>query len=182
MGDDDVKHVFHFTGVYQIPALRKSGAAGRLLQGWSVNTLLSWQGGFPLSIASGRDNALTGTGGQRADYIGGAAGLGNSGRPHLDMVSRFFDGTRFVQNAQFTFGNSGRNILRGPRLFNTDFSVIKDTRITEGVSFQFRAEFFNTLNNVNFNNPTTNLTSGNFARITSAKDPRIIQFGAKFLF
>ena len=98
------------------------------------------------------------------------------------MISRYFDGTRFVQNAPGTFGNSGRNILRGPRLFNTDFSVIKDTKIVERVTWQFRAEFFNFFNNVNFNNPTTNLTSGNFGKITSARDPRIMQFGAKILF
>ena len=182
VGDDDVKHVFHFTGIYQIPTLVKSGPGGKLLGGWSVNSLVSWQGGFPLSIASGRDNAFTGTGGQRGDYIGGQANLGNSGREHQEMISRYFDGTRFVQNAPGTFGNSGRNILRGPRLFNTDFSVIKDTKIVERVTWQFRAEFFNFFNNVNFNNPTTNLTSGNFGKITSARDPRIMQFGAKILF
>jgi hypothetical protein len=98
------------------------------------------------------------------------------------MIQQFFNTSVFVVNAPGTFGNSGRNILRGPRFFNTDFSVLKDTRITERATFQFRAEFFNLFNNVNFNNPNTNRSSGNFGRITSAKDPRILQFGAKILF
>ena len=137
-----------------------------------------------MSVNSGIDNSFTGgTGnGNRADYIGGQADLGNSGRSHADMIQQFFNTSVFVVNAPGTFGNSGRNILRGPRFFNTDFSVLKDTRITERTTFQFRAEFFNLFNNVNFNNPNTTRTSGNFGRITSAKDPRILQFGAKILF
>ncbi len=184
VADDDVKHVFHFANVYQFPTTALRGISGRLVNGWSLNSLLTWQGGFPMSVNSGIDNSFTGgTGnGNRADYIGGQADLGNSGRSHADMIQQFFNTSVFVVNAPGTFGNSGRNILRGPRFFNTDFSVLKDTRITERTTFQFRAEFFNLFNNVNFNNPNTTRTSGNFGRITSAKDPRILQFGAKIIF
>jgi hypothetical protein len=184
VADDDVKHVFHFANVYQFPTTALQGVAGKLINGWSLNSLVTWQGGFPLTITSGIDNSFAGgTGsGNRADYIGGKADLGNSGRPHAEMIQQFFNTSVFVVNAPGTFGNSGRNILRGPRFFNTDFSVLKDTRITERATFQFRAEFFNLFNNVNFNNPNTNRSSGNFGRITSAKDPRILQFGAKILF
>ena len=70
------------------------------------------------------------------------------------MIQQFFNTSVFVVNAPGTFGNTGRNILRGPRFFNADFSVLKDTRITERTTFQFRAQFFNLFNNVNFNNPT----------------------------
>ena len=60
---------------------------------------------------------------------------------------------------------------------------MKNTRVKENVSVQFRAEVFNAFNNVNFNLPNSNLSGGaKFGRITSALDPRIIQFGMKLLF
>jgi hypothetical protein len=185
IGDDDVKHVFHFTEVYQLPNIRSGGSVVRhLVNGWSVNSIVSWQGGFPMSVSAGRDNALVGStgNGNRADFLGGQPDLGNSGRSHAEMIARFFDTSRFTANGPGTFGTSGRNILRGPRYFNTDFSALKDTRITERVKFQFRSEFFNIFNNVNFSNPNTSLTSQNFGRITGAQSPRILQFGAKVLF
>ena len=99
------------------------------------------------------------------------------------MVARYFDTSLFVQNATGTFGNSGRNIIRGPRYFNTDIGLLKNNRITERLGLQFRAEFFNIFNNVNFNLPNANLSAGaQFGRITSALDPRILQFGLKMLF
>ncbi len=184
VADDDVTHVFHLANVYQFPATHFRGPVGKVVNGWSVNSLTTWQGGFPLTITSGIDNAFAGStgNGNRADYTGGKADLGNSGRPHAEMIQQFFNTGAFVVNAPGTFGNSGRNILRGPRLFDTDFSVLKDTHVTERVTFQFRSEFFNVFNNVNFNNPNTNRSSGNFGRITSAQSPRILQFGAKILF
>ena len=94
----------------------------------------------------------------------------------------FFDTSKFVRNEIGTFGNSGRNILRGPRFFNADMSLLKDTRVTERVSVQLRAEFFNIFNTVRFNTPNRNVSSSQFGRITSARDPRIIQFGLKLLF
>jgi hypothetical protein len=183
IGDDDIHHAFHFSNIYQLPATNRLGpVAGRLVNGWSVNSIVTWQGGFPLNIVSGRDNAFSGTGGQRADFLGGNADLGNSGRPHNEMISRFFDTSRLTVNAIGTFGNLGRNVLRGPRLLNTDFAAIKDTKMTERTSLQIRSEFFNVFNNVNFGGPVTNVSSPQFGRITGAGNPRILQFGAKILF
>jgi hypothetical protein len=90
--------------------------------------------------------------------------------------------SRFTVNAPGTFGNSGRNNLRGPRYFNTDIALIKDTRILENTSLEFRAEAFNIFNNVNFNNPNTNRSAAQFGRITSAQDPRILQLALKLVF
>ena len=98
------------------------------------------------------------------------------------MVARFFDTSRFTPNAVGTFGNSGRGNLRGPRFFNTDLGVVKNTKISERVSLQFRAEFFNVFNNVNFRPPSTNAASAQFGRITAAADPRILQFALKLVF
>ena len=73
-------------------------------------------------------------------------------------------------------------MLRGPRFFNTDVALLKVTNLTGQVGLQFRAEFFNIFNNVNFNAPNSNVSSAQFGRITSALDPRIVQFGVKLLF
>ena len=122
----------------------------------------------------------------RADFVGSdihAVQL-DSGRPHGQLISEFFDTSLFVPNAIGTFGNTGKNILRGPRFFNTDFGMLKNTRITERAALQFRAEFFNLFNNVNFNQPDNYVSDGPgvFGGIFSAKDPRILQFALKLLF
>ena len=69
-----------------------------------------------------------------------------------------------MSNAAGTFGNSGRNILRGPRSFNTDLGVIKNTNLTDRLKLQFRAEFFNVFNNVNFNGPGSTVGTPGFDR------------------
>ena len=98
-------------------------------------------------------------------------------------------------------GNVGRNVLRGPRQFNVDFSVIRRFPISEQKNVEFRAEFFNLFNNVNLDNPISNLNvitssggsidaitgriinPGDFGRIVStASNPRLIQFAIKFNF
>jgi hypothetical protein len=75
-------------------------------------------------------------------------------------------------------------MVRGPRYFNTDVALLKVTNVTNRVGLQFRAELFNIFNNVNFNinAPTSNVSSAQFGRITSALDARILQFGVKLLF
>ncbi|MCZ2154589.1 MAG: carboxypeptidase regulatory-like domain-containing protein [Bryobacterales bacterium] len=181
ISNDDVAHAFHFANTYMLPQLKRGGFAGGILNGWSLNSIITWQGGFPINIVSGVDNAFTGTGSQRADFLGGNASL-DSGRSHGELITRWFDTSKFTPNAVGTFGNTGRNVLRGPRMFNTDFSVMKDTRMTERATIQFRAEMFNLFNNVNFGGPNTNQSNSNFGRITSAGDPRILQFGLKILF
>jgi hypothetical protein len=145
--------------------------------------LTTWQNGFPFGVASGLDNAFTGTGGQRADFIGTDLGqLKLSGQSHAQQIQRFFNTSLFVPNAIGTFGNSGRNILRGPRFFSTDLGLIKDTNITERVKVQFRAEFFNVFNNVNFSDPGATVGTPGFGRITSAMDPRILQLTLELMF
>jgi hypothetical protein len=77
---------------------------------------------------------------------------------------------------------SGRNILRGPGRTNFDLALAKATKITERVSFQIRAEFFNIFNHAEFLEPDTNISSSTFGQVISTYDPRIIQFGGRFTF
>jgi hypothetical protein len=146
-----------------------------------LNGIFTLQSGFPISVTSGRDNAFTGIARDRADYIGGKASLDTS-RPHGEQVAQFFNTAVFAPNAIGTFGNSGKNIIRGPHYINTDLGVIKRTRVMEHAAVEFRAEFFNIFNNVMFNAPNSNQSSAQFGRITSSLDPRIVQFGLKVEF
>lgn len=179
--NDDVPHLFHFSAVWQIPQTRLRGVAGALVNGWGLTGLSTWRSGFPFSVTSGTDNSYSGVGADRADYIGGPALLDTS-RPHGQLIARYFNTAAFTLNAPGTFGNSGKNILRAPRFFGTDVGLLKSNRITERVSTQFRAEFFNVFNHVNFNGPSANVSSASFGQITSAGDPRILQLALKLQF
>jgi Carboxypeptidase regulatory-like domain/TonB dependent receptor-like, beta-barrel len=182
---EDVKGRFNLSAVWQIPQVKGSGA-WEVLKGWELAPIISWQGGFPFSIASGVDNSFTGQGSDHADFIGTnlSQAILNPDRPHGQLIQEYFDTSLWTVNAIGTFGNAGKNILRNPGMFDTDLGISKKTRITERVSAQFRAEFFNFFNNVNFNDLPRAQTVGDpdFGHITSAKDPRIIQFGFKVMF
>ncbi len=182
--DDDVAHVFKLSGVYQFPRVGMTGLAGRLMNGWQLSPILRWQGGFPFSIFSGYDNSLSGVNADRADFTGTnihQAQLSSS-RSHNDVIQEWFNTSLFVPNAIGTFGNTGKNILRGPRTFITNVALVKDTKVTERSNLQFRAEAFNVFNNVNFLLPDHTVPDGQFGQITAARDPRILQLGLKFLF
>ena len=82
-----------------------------------------------------------------------------------------------------TYGSLPRNTLRGPTRYNLDLAVAKNTPlISEKLDMELRAEFFNILNNPQFGNPSTNITSSLFGQITTTADPRIIQLAVKFKF
>jgi len=178
---DSVAHVFKFSNVWELPQRALTGVASKIVNGWALNSIVTWQGGFPLTMSSGIDNSFSAANNDRADFLGGNADL-SSGRSHGEMIDKFFDTSKFVLNAEGTFGNSGKGNVRGPRLFNFDLGILKTTRISERFSVQFRSEFFNIFNNVNFLDPVTTVSSDQFGRIFGARDPRIIQFALKFIF
>jgi hypothetical protein len=98
-------------------------------------------------------------------------------------INRWFDASGYTVPAPFTYGDSARNLLFGPGQIVFDMSVLKDITITERIRAQFRAEFFNLPNHANFQNPAANISSpSSVGKITSADDPRLIQFGLKVLF
>jgi Carboxypeptidase regulatory-like domain/TonB dependent receptor len=82
----------------------------------------------------------------------------------------------------FSFGDAPRNFLRGPGINNYDLSIVKKTKVFESKSIEFRAEFFNAFNHVQFFNPNTAGGSGTFGQITTDRNPRLIQFGLKLYF
>jgi hypothetical protein len=95
----------------------------------------------------------------------------------------WFDISRFSTSAVATFGNVGRNVLRGPGLVNLDLSIFRKFVITERVRAEFRFESFNFTNTPHFNNPGTAFGNPNFGQVTTAQaDQRSIQFGLKLSF
>jgi hypothetical protein len=83
---------------------------------------------------------------------------------------------------QFTYGNLGRNVLRGPGAFNTNISLSKHFNIREKLDVELRADAFNIFNNVEFSNPDTNIGDPQFGQVSNTADPRIMQLALHFKF
>ena len=98
------------------------------------------------------------------------------------MINEWFNIADFVPNAIGTYGNIGKDSLRGPRLFTTDLALLKTGKASERIGYEFRAEFYNVFNNVNFGAPDAGLQDSNFGQISSAGDPRILQMALKIRF
>lgn len=154
---------------------------GRMIGGWQLNIISTMQGGLPLAVR-GASNFLA----NRPNSTGVSAHLDNG------TSDRWFDTAQFVNPPNFTYGNVGRTLpdVRNPGILNFDLSVIKDTTITERLKLQFRGEAFNFVNHRNLGSPNVSFSAGanglnnssTFGTITSARDPRIMQFGLKLLF
>lgn len=185
ISNDDIPNVVHFSGIWQLPKSKLHGIAGGFTSGWQLTSLATWHSGFPFEVLSGTDNSFSGVGLDRADFIGtsfSSQAKLDPNRSHGQLIQEYFNPAFFVPNAVGTFGNTAKNILRGPGFFDTDFGLIKNTHITERTSLQFRAEFFNLFNNVNFAQPDNSVSDSTIGQITSAYDPRILQFALKILF
>jgi Carboxypeptidase regulatory-like domain/TonB dependent receptor len=149
--------------------------------GWHVGGIYALTSGFPFSPFLSYDPSNTGDQGVvRADRI--ANGNFPSGQRDPSL---WFDINAFPLPAQYTFGNSGRNVLIGPGVNLFDGSVRKEFAITETQRLEFRAEFFNMFNHPNFSQPDNFIDDGPGAAgvVTSTAIPnRQIQFGLKYLF
>ncbi len=163
--------------------LDKSGWATAVLSGWETYGIVTLQSGRPFTVAllseidnSGTGRSILGFGANDRPNVNGNPTLSNP------TPERWFNTSAFVFSAPGTFGNAGRNILDGPGYQNVNASLVKNTALTEGVTLQFRTEFFNLFNHPNLNLPDNFLGSPTFGVISSARDPRHIQFGLKLLF
>lgn len=191
----DIRHRFIGTFQYELPFLKTSNHAflKQTLGGWQTNGILTLQGGTPFSVTYSGDQSNTSNSPQRPNIIGPVTADCGGGR-----LVNCISASGFGLPALYTYGSAGRNILRGPGLYNLDFSLFKNFSIREKLTVQFRAEGFNVLNKPQFGNPSSGLPSlgtgvttytsanlGNFGNITSTNplvDNRRIQFGLKVLF
>jgi hypothetical protein len=182
VSDFDNTHRFVSSWVWDLPSWREGPAVARaLINGWQTAGIATIRSGFPFSVSSGTDRALSGVGSNFADIVGDPH-LPDD-RPKADRIAQYFDTSAFVLAAPGTFGNSPRNVLRGPGSINFDLSAVKNIPIREQLRMQFRAEFFNAFNNVNLSSPFASVNApARFGRIESAGSPRIIQLALKLAF
>jgi hypothetical protein len=180
--DFDVRHRVVNSFLWDIPLGRKSqGFRKVVLGGWQLNGIATMQTGTPFSVTAGVDRSLAGINRDRADLNGSPVATYND-RSRADRITRYFDIAPFSLPALGTFGTAGRNILSGPGLINFDFGAFKGYAFNETRRIEFRWEVFNAMNRPNFNNPVGAFQNANFGRITTARDPRIMQAALKFYF
>jgi len=175
--DLDRTHMLNLNYVYELPFYRNAGGwREALLGGWQMSGIATFQSGLPFSVTVSGDRALVGGGTQRPNLVG---------RPHDgrgNSLDRYFNTAAFELQPAGAFGNAARNAVRGPGVNNWDFSVFKNLKWQERWKLQFGAEFFNVFNHPQFEGVGGVLGSATYGRVTSARDPRIVQLRAKLSF
>jgi hypothetical protein len=196
LGTFDVRHVAVANATYALPVGHGKrflggleGFANALASGWTVNSIVTLQGGFPFSPQLSYNPSNNG---DTRNPVRPFANPAFTGPVTLGKPNQWFNPNAFLAPANTAanggfYGNVGRDTLIGPGLATWDFSVLKDTRIRERLNLQFRAEIFNLLNRANFNLPnavvfTPSGVSPTAGVITSTSTTsRQIQFGLKLL-
>jgi hypothetical protein len=192
----DRPHNLRLSSVYELPFGQgkphaKSGLGALLAGGWQVNGIFSVYSGTPFTVTSAATSLNSPGNSQTADQVLsevrllGGTGPGES----------WFDPLAFRPITTARYGNSGLNILRGPRYANVDLGLFRTFRLTERFQLQFRAEAFNATNTPHFNNPGNNASSmvlntdgtvrtlGGYTEITSAlNDERQFRFALRLSF
>ena len=179
----DINHVLKANALYTLPF-----KGNKLVSGWQISGIFSWSTGLPLNITDGYDQSTGGSLYAIAARPNLNAGFSNN--PIVGTANKWYDPAAFSIQAPGTFGNLGRNTVRGPHYADLDFSLTKETKISERINTQFRAEFFNILNHTNLGLPAATLykdtagTPTGFAgQITTiVGTPRQIQFALKIIF
>jgi len=155
------------------------GWEGKTLGGWQMQGVTTFSAGEVLGVTSSNNTTFSQGGGQRPNWNGMNPTLANP------TVNEWFNTSVFSQPASFTFGNAARTLasLRASPMKNFDFSFIKNTPLKEQVTLQFRAEFFNLFNTVQFGPPATAFGVSSFGVVSNQQNqPRIVQFALKLLF
>jgi len=181
--DYDVRHRLTVSAFYQLQF-----KGNRLVSGWQLGLIEQAQTGNPLNYVTA-NTAFTGNRTLRPNVAGPIKVIGDPSE-WIDFSATNLS----LTTPSGTFGNLGRNTITGPSFVNTDFSVTKDTKITELFKLQFRAEMFDLFNHPNFGNPNLVLPAsttafGNFNQIISTRFPtgdfgsaRQVQFALKLMF
>jgi hypothetical protein len=193
--DTSLRHRLSVSGTYQLPFgqgrrfLNSGGAlVDALAGGWDLSSIITAQSGIPFTVTSASDFSNTNSGNPRPDRT--CSGVGKK------SLTNWFDQSCFttanleaaLANGTPRFGNSGRNIIKGPGLVDLDASLIKRFSILEKVNSEFRVETFNLFNHPNFNLPGTTIGTSSVGIISntvplgSAGYSREIQLGMKVTF
>jgi hypothetical protein len=178
--DFDARHRFVLSGFYQLPL-----KSNRAISGWELAVITSAQSGNPLQpffIAS----IFPGV--NLRPNVSGTVSV--TGKPREWFANpAVFSSPCNASGTACSPGDMGRNSVMGPDFVNTDFSLIKNTKITERLTFQFRGDAFDIFNHPNFGNPNVTVGSATFGSITSTRfsngdfgSARQLQLAAKMIF
>ena len=204
--DWDRRHAFVVSWLWSPPAKFSKPWMNTAFGNWTFAGITTVQSGPPITFYTATDVALDGTvSGTYHAFLSGQP-IASSHANRAGFVDQFFnpnafinptcgfDDTKTIEEQDCTlssikysllghYGNAGRGILSGPALANTDLSILKDFAFRERYRLQFRTEFFNTFNQVNFNNPDNYVEDGpgTFGAIQRAGRARVIQFALKFI-
>jgi len=197
----DRTSIFYLNWVYDIPLLKNS--SNRVLKstlgGWQVSGIVSAVSGAPINISEGGiQNCAQGVNNDPVKCAGSLNGTGNissiipnaNNRPNVSgsistphTVNSWFGTSAFSPTLAGEWGNMPFNGVRGPGRDNWNLSLFKSFAFNErGSRLEFRAEFFNVWNHTQFNNVSNTFTNGDFGQVTSAHDPRTLQFGLKLYY
>jgi hypothetical protein len=188
----DRRHVLNINFIYELPFFsEQKNFVGKVLGGWQTSGIISYFTGLPFSVTSSTYDPA-GIGLIPALVAGGRPSLlcdPNENAPHT--IDQWFNGNCFTPQTAAgatgianVAGNAPRGVVDGPPTSRVDFTMAKNFRFSENVSIQFRAEAFNVFNHTNFRGLSTSraITNTTFGQVTSFRDPRVMQFGLKFIF
>lgn len=189
----NVPYRLTISGIFEIPVGRgKTWRAdhrtlSNFISGWQLNTVTTISSGQPLVIR-GANNGLA----DRPNILRAPSLPDDFVDPNPGRGIQWFDSSAFINPSLYTFGNVPRSIstVRQPAAFIVNVSTFKTFQLRERLKLQFRAEAFNAPNHTNYSAANGSFTAGSnglnandaFGRITSARDPRRMQFALKLLF
>src|SRR5580692_5908371 len=185
----DVKHNFVVGYNYQLPFEKLFRASNNWTRGWELSGITHFSSGLPVTLVNFGDNSLLGSepnginnfGVDEPDYTGAALNLNSNPR----NGQPYFNAAAFTENALGTPGTAKRRFFYGPGMNNYDLALLKNVRLSEAKSLQFRLEAFNAFNHAQFFGPQAvdgNIGSSTFGDVIGATSPRLLQLGFKFLF
>jgi hypothetical protein len=185
----DRRHVVAASWVWSPQRTFANGITNAVLNGWTLTGFHRIQSGSPLVFSTGVDVAQVGTlntGVQYPALIPGAGGddLKRDFSSTEDMIAQYFNTAAFVPLNSIprgTFGNATRGLIYGPADSTTDLAIMRYVSVGPRMRLQLRGEFFNAFNQVNFNNPVTNISSSTFGQITGSGPGRVVQLAFKLI-
>src|SRR5262249_54436462 len=168
----DLRQVLKLNAVVDTPQFSNRGVRA-VASGWRISPIFKAFTGNHLNITTGQDTALSGAGNQRANQI--------VGNPYgTKTPGNYLNPTAFQLPALGTLGNIGVGSITGPGSWDLDTALSRVFKVREAQNLEVRFEAFNVLNHFRMNDPTTSISSPLFGKVTTAQDPRIMQFALKY--
>ncbi|MGB7353605.1 MAG: carboxypeptidase regulatory-like domain-containing protein [Acidobacteriaceae bacterium] len=185
-GGYDRRQIFQANYVYNIPVFLNSGTLMEksLLGGWVFSGVSSFQTGLPQNVTYGTDTLGLGGGTTNRPNLVGKVSGPKTQKAWFNTAAFAAPVAPWNGGGNQGFGDAGRNAVRGPGLANWNLSLFKSFALTESENtrLELRVESYNTFNHTQFSGLDLGFTDGNFGQVTSANDPRTLQFGGKFIF